>query len=440
MLLSPFSRFARAALRALSALPVLAAVAGAQPGSTVEEPPLSALVDSAGLVRALTALPVPELPSGMLPIFIVSFDSSGAVKQVEPLGQLPASYADPVVAAIRAHLRPQAASGRAVDLQLRAVAGPEPLVERAQLVRVDPPRLSNDAAVAGEMERVIASFVSQRGTVSRAAYRAEVSFRVLEDGSVDTLSIQVSRSTEEAGLDHEAARIARVMRFRPATAEGRPVKVRVAVPLTFRMPREALGASALVDSAALAGALAGLSVPELPSGVRPLFRMGFDSTGAVANVEPVFDQIPADYAETVVAAIRASARSQLPPAPGRRLLDAYLFVVTGSQPAIGRSAVAEQRPVLENQREVDRMVAEARHRFGRRPERWVVISGVELRVLADGTVDPGSVRVQVPSGEPELDREALAIAARMRYRPAMVEGIAVPMRIFTPVSFWLPGQ
>ncbi|HEX5872871.1 MAG TPA: TonB family protein [Longimicrobium sp.] len=431
----PFVRFVRAGLLSLAVLPV---AAGAQ--ADHEEPPLSTFVDSAGLVAAVAALPAPDLPPEILPMFLVSFDSTGAVNKVETFSDLPASYAEPVVAAIRAHLKPQPPSRQPITTYLRVVAGPEPVVDRPELSRVDPPRLANGPVLGRELEQVVTSFVGEEGSVTQGSYEAELRLRILEDGTVDTLSVEVSRSTGDARLDREAVRVVRLARFRPATVEGRPVKIMVSLPLTFTMPRDALAAPAVVDSEALLGVIAGLPVPELPPGIRPLFRLSFDGTGALSHAEPVFDQIPAGYAEAVVAAIRAHARPQTPPPPGRRVPDVHLLVAAGSEPAVSRAAVAEQRPERLNQGEVDRMVNEAKRRFGRRPDRLVVVAGVALRVLADGTVDPGSVQLQIASSEPELDREALEIAARIRYRPARVDGIPVAMRIPETIFFWLPGQ
>lgn len=431
------ARFVRAVLVSFAVLPVLAPAAGAQ--ALPEEPPLSAFLDSAALVHAAAALPAPNLPQGTMPLFLVSFDSTGAVKQVETFNPLPASYAEPVLAAIRAHLKPQAPSRQPIYTYLRVVAGPEPVVDRPELRRFDDPRLTNAGTLARALEQAITSFASEGGSEIRAAYRAEVSFRVLEDGTADTLGVELSRSTGNAGLDREAVRIVRLARFRPATLEGRPVKAMVSLPLTFSMPLALQAASEIVDAEALARAMAPVPMPELPAGIRPLFRVSFDSAGAMEDVDPVFEQIPAGYAEAAVAAIRASARPQAPPARGRRLPELYLLVAAGPEPSVSRPSVAEKEPVLLNQREVDRLVSQARRRFGRRPA-LAVLTGVALRVLSDGTVDPGSLRIFLSSGLPELDREALAIAARMRYRPAMVDGIAASMRIPEAIYFWLPGQ
>lgn len=442
MLLERFVRSVRVGLLAFVMVPVLAVAADAQPDPAGEaEAPLSTFVDSAGLARAVASLPAPDLPPGITPMFRVTFDTTGAVKEVESISDLPASYEEPVAAAIRAHLKPQPPSLQPITTFLRVVAGPEPVVDRPELRRVEPPRLTNGSVLGRALEQAIASFVREGGSATEAAYPAELRFRVLEDGTVDTLSVEVYRSTSIAALDREAVRVIRLARFRPATTEGHgPVKVMVTLPLIFTMPQGALAAPAVVDSDALVRALAGLALPELPSGIRPLFRISFDSAGAAAEVEPVFDQIPASYAEPVVLAIRMNARPQAPPPPGRRLPDVHLLVVAGSEQAVSRASVTEQRPVRLDAREVERMVNEAKRRFGRRPDRLVVVAGLALRVLADGTVDPASIRLQIPSGEPELDREALAIAAQIRYRPAKVDGVPVPMRIVETLYFWLPGQ
>ncbi|HYJ79222.1 MAG TPA: energy transducer TonB, partial [Longimicrobiaceae bacterium] len=47
---------------------------------------------------------------------------------------------------------------------------------------------------------------------------------------------------------------------------------------------------------------------------------------------------------------------------------------------------------------------------------------VRVRVLPDGGVDRGSIRLLDSTGEPELDREAARIAGEMRFWPAEVRG------------------
>ena len=62
-----------------------------------------------------------------------------------------------------------------------------------------------------------------------------VRFRVKEDGLVDSASVQVLRSTNEA-FNPGAMNAVRQLRFRPATAYGRPVKVWIEQPLRFVPP------------------------------------------------------------------------------------------------------------------------------------------------------------------------------------------------------------
>lgn len=60
-----------------------------------------------------------------------------------------------------------------------------------------------------------------------------VRMRILEDGTVDTLNVHVIASTHPA-FDSVAVQAVRRMRFVPARAAGRPVKVWIEQPLAFR--------------------------------------------------------------------------------------------------------------------------------------------------------------------------------------------------------------
>ncbi|HYJ78846.1 MAG TPA: hypothetical protein VEW03_04565, partial [Longimicrobiaceae bacterium] len=127
----------RAFLTAAAALVCVAAPAAAQ--DTVlgrGDPPLSVFLDSAGLVRAAAALPAPAQELPVPPLFWVEFDSTGAVKEVEPIfNELPVDYAGPVAAAIRGHLKPQAPSRQPISTHLRVMTGPAAQVDRPPIRR-----------------------------------------------------------------------------------------------------------------------------------------------------------------------------------------------------------------------------------------------------------------------------------------------------------------
>jgi TonB family protein len=71
-----------------------------------------------------------------------------------------------------------------------------------------------------------------------AGVRGEVMvrFRVLQDGSVDSASVQVTRTTNPAFNDAAVTSV-RALRFRPARVYGRPVRVWVEQPIQFNLPR-----------------------------------------------------------------------------------------------------------------------------------------------------------------------------------------------------------
>jgi periplasmic protein TonB len=64
----------------------------------------------------------------------------------------------------------------------------------------------------------------------------QVRFRVLEDGRVDSESIQITSSTHEQFND-PTMRAVRALRFRPAKVNGRPVKVWVEQPIQWTVAR-----------------------------------------------------------------------------------------------------------------------------------------------------------------------------------------------------------
>jgi hypothetical protein len=64
----------------------------------------------------------------------------------------------------------------------------------------------------------------------------EVSMRVLEDGTVDPVSLEAFAEAggEAAAAEDAAAIVGEMMRFAPATLDGVPVRVIVQIPITFR--------------------------------------------------------------------------------------------------------------------------------------------------------------------------------------------------------------
>lgn len=215
--------------------------------------PLTAFLDSAALVRAVSTLPVPDLPRGVKPLFKVAFDSTGAVDEVTPVfDQIPASFAGPVVAAIRANLKNQSPSREPIHAHVRVVAGPEPLVDRPRIV-VREPVLANEGGIRDRIGQLSARFGDRVGGAAIAQPRAGflrrllmgsrpswsarffVRMRVLKDGAVDTGSIEILHSSSrDEEVNDAVADLVGQMRFRPATVEGIPASVWVTLPIILQ--------------------------------------------------------------------------------------------------------------------------------------------------------------------------------------------------------------
>ncbi len=184
MIPSYLAASARRALLALAALSAFATGAAAQAGvapdtARPQEPPLSAVLDSAGLVAKLANLSLPDLPERVPPLFWIEFDSTSAVDTVEAVfDQIPAASAKPVVALIRAHLKPQAPSREPLTTHVRAVAGPAARVDRPRL-REEWPALLNRSEVARQLQRAMGGFLAARGDSVEVGYRAHIKMRVL---------------------------------------------------------------------------------------------------------------------------------------------------------------------------------------------------------------------------------------------------------------------
>jgi TonB family protein len=222
---------ARAGVLALAAAVVLAAPASAQEH---RDPPISAVLDSAGLVADAAALPV-ALPRGAPPLFSIAFDSTGAVDTVRAmLHGLPDAYAAPVVAAIRARLRPQPA-GKPLSTYVRVVTGRDARVDRPA-IRERAPELANRNETARGLARAAWDHATRLRLYGGSTLTTVARFRVKADGTTDVESAFVQRSSGDEGLDREALQAVARMRFRPAAIEGEAVAVWVMIPISFKVP------------------------------------------------------------------------------------------------------------------------------------------------------------------------------------------------------------
>jgi TonB family protein len=227
-----FLGFPARVLAALVAVIALAAApARAQQAVYPEEAPVSAFVDSAALVQALGTLDLPA-PGRMPPLFAIHVDSTG-VAGVEPLyPDMPAAYAQPVLSALRAALKPQPRTPNGRFTYLRVVAGAGARIEQPTL-QEDQPALANADAVSRYIAHVVSRMEGRLKAAGVTTYSALISFPVAADGVPDAGSARVRGSSGDAELDAEAVAAVARMRFRPARIEGVPVKAWVTLPLVF---------------------------------------------------------------------------------------------------------------------------------------------------------------------------------------------------------------
>ena len=94
------------------------------------------------------------------------------------------------------------------------------------------PRPTNVQELQRQLERNYPPLLRDAGVTGTV----QVRFRVLENGTVDVPSIQVTSSTHE-GFNEPSIRSVQRLRFRPAKVNNRPVKVWVELPIQWQTSR-----------------------------------------------------------------------------------------------------------------------------------------------------------------------------------------------------------
>lgn len=84
----------------------------------------------------------------------------------------------------------------------------------------------------GEMKRFLERYYQTILDASGATGVVHVSFWIDENGQVQ--KAEIAKSSGSRSLDRLAMRLSRVLHFRPALFAGRPVRVQVRLPITFR--------------------------------------------------------------------------------------------------------------------------------------------------------------------------------------------------------------
>lgn len=217
---------------ALLAIVVPVCAAAQQTPPSEPELTLARGLDSAEVVRQLSALPRGEGPAHQW-VFRVVYSAAGMAETAAVYWDDPAATeAQQAVGRILvAGARRLPAGTKGDTLTVTAVPGPRAIL-RTPLERAPRPR--NMAQVQAEMVRAAARLAPAdpkfRGTQSTVNVR----MRVGVDGTPS--SIFLVPPTRIAVLDEGATGTAQIMRFHPAMVEGRPAAAWVQIPLVFVVP------------------------------------------------------------------------------------------------------------------------------------------------------------------------------------------------------------
>ncbi len=217
-----------------------------------------------------------------------------------------------------------------------------------------------------------------------------------------------------------------------ATAPAGPAK-------RSKVPEPNLPVSAFIDSAALHQAL--LTAPPVPPELtlKPLFSVLYDSTGTLATVEPISKFVmPAEWGGTIAALLRQHVAPRL---SARKGASEIVWLVSGATPRIAViDAAVEARPRLQNTAQMARELdALAQRLVLRAPYLGGGSYTAEVAAAVDGHGIPLAPYLVRRSADPEINREMLEIAKKMRFSPALLEGYPVKVLVQIPLTVVLPA-
>lgn len=191
--------------------------------------------------------------------------------------------------------------------------------------------------------------------------------------------------------------------------------------------------AALLDSAALHQAL--LAAPAAPSERATVFRVYRVAADSAVEVIAHWRNAPREYVDAVEPLIHSSLRSPGPATP----YYVALRVEGGPAPRIRMVELVEQRPELENSRDMTRILTSFARSYVRRDPS---LSGQQrvltfrARVGEDGTIS--EARLERGTGSTALDAEAMNVSRRMRFRPAKIGDEPVAVWITLPITLMFP--
>ncbi|HEX7243874.1 MAG TPA: TonB family protein [Longimicrobiaceae bacterium] len=188
-----------------------------------------------------------------------------------------------------------------------------------------------------------------------------------------------------------------------------------------------------MDSAQLVAALR--SAGPAPAGTRipSDFNLYFAAGGQVDSIRPAFRKLSADYAAAMEALIRPAVRPQ----PVQAEEWQFLLRAQG-----GRTVTLEEPdyevspPEILNRRAVTAALHQVRALLDSSPldrERRLMVA-MRMTVTEEGTIrDETLVR---GTGDMRIDAEVLRILRKVRFRPATLDGIPVPVLITLPFTVY----
>ncbi|HEX8359971.1 MAG TPA: energy transducer TonB [Longimicrobium sp.] len=235
--------FAASLLAGCAGAPPAASPPASRPAAAARRPadpdpplPVAAFIDSAALHQALLGAPLAPPDFRRRPLFSVEYDSTGALKSVEPVSArlIPAEYGRTMAALLRTHVAPRLATPRETFQRVWLQSGPTPKIEvlgNAVAVRPD---INNRSVVAAELGLAVQRLLATRPGLAGRRATAQVRIRVSDAGLPE--SSVVERSTGDPAMDRAIIAVARRMRFSPARLDEYPVKVLVTVPITLVFP------------------------------------------------------------------------------------------------------------------------------------------------------------------------------------------------------------
>jgi TonB family protein len=172
--------------------------------------------------RPTASVAAPSPPVGVAELALAA--PPAAVKVMPPSGQA----IDALLLRGLGDARPGAAGGAGHSLAATDDGGAAPVVESALLAM--PPSIMNRNTITRVMSNDYPDWMLDRGIEGEVV----VSFIIGVDGRAEMDHVEVVSATRREFI-HPAMRGLRLMRFRPAELDGRRVRVRVTLPLRWRL-------------------------------------------------------------------------------------------------------------------------------------------------------------------------------------------------------------